>query len=150
MQIRHPNTEKAAWLWFEMDSGGLQFQYLTPMKAPTENLCTTPLEIGKTYLDIWGERHKIEGHVVTGQRWGREPAPVDVSRVYCASCHYDIKTGMCGDPTCRLVNLPAANELAFWKRRIAEIESVNSADKLKLVKDGLDNMRARIAELTVA
>ena len=117
-------------------------------KPRKQKLCTSPLEIGRSYLDIWGRWHTIQGYVADGHQWPGREKPVDKNRVYCSSCHYDIKTGECGDSTCRLVNLPPAKELAFWKKRISEIEDSNPQDKLKLIKDELQNMHDRVAALT--
>ena len=109
-----------------------------------KDLCPTPLKVGGTYLDTWGRWRHIEGHVHTGHRWPGREQPVDPDRVYCCSCHYDINPGIATDPRVRLVNLPPAEEIAFFEAQLAYISAVNSPDKLKLVQDGLDNMKLRI------
>jgi hypothetical protein len=97
------------------------------------------IEVGKTYLDIWGRKHLIAGFIKDSNKI-----------VYSVGGYwFDVKTGKVGKETNghHLVNLPPKKELAFWRERIKQIESVNSADKLKLVKEGLDAMRERIKEL---
>lgn len=107
-----------------------------------QNLCTTPLQVGATYLDTWGRRRHIEGHVNMGY-----PRKDDPNRVYCSACHYDINTGIATDPRVRLVNLPPAEELAFWEAQLEFITMANNLIPDKLVQDGLDNMKLRISVL---
>lgn len=102
------------------------------------------IEIGKTYLDIWGGIHVIQGHTRTGGHYA-EP---DKDRVWSlAGEHFFIKSGRATGRGYSLVLLPPEQEIAFFEERIKQIESVNSEDKLKLVAPQLQNMRDRIAEL---
>lgn len=103
--------------------------------------CTTPLVIGTTYLDLWGNPAKIQGYVKLGSSFGK-----DTSKVWCMNRHYDIATGIATDGS-RLVNLPPVTELAFWRDRLSLILSSNPPDKLKLVKDGIDRITTRIQVL---
>lgn len=110
-----------------------------------QNLCKSPLKVGGRYLDTWGRWRIIDGHVDTGSGWNKRQD--DPNRVYCNSCHYDINTGIATDPRVRLVNLPPAEEIAFFEAQIELIKSSNPPDKLKLVREGLDNMKLRISVL---
>ncbi len=105
----------------------------------TAPLCTSPLEIGKTYLDHRGNKCKILGFVHT--MFGK----ADYTKVYSQSHHYDIKTGIAYDS--KIVNLPPKQELEYFTKYAASVRSVNSDDKLKLVETELENMDNRIAEL---
>jgi hypothetical protein len=63
------------------------------------------------------------------------------------SDHFFIESGKSTSCGYDLVVLSPAKEIEFFENRIKQIESVNSTDRLALVKDNLDNMRERINQL---
>src|SRR5688572_17118699 len=105
------------------------------------------IQIGKTYMDKWGRKHSILGYVRLERGSFGRPDVVDKERVASNSNHFYTKSGLCTTGGVALVMLSPKRELAYWKRRIEEIEAVNSTDKLKLVENELNNMRERIKEL---
>ncbi len=102
--------------------------------------------IGKTYLDIWGGLHEIHGYVVVSRGF-RNEVKFDKSLVWSTSSHFHVESGKNAYGGLNLVVLPPKKEIAYWKRFIQQIKSVNSDDKIKLVQPLLDNIAARINEL---
>lgn len=107
------------------------------------------IEVGKTYLDIWGYEHLIRGFVRIGDKRDNK---FDETRVWSAQDHFCVETGEgMGDNLYDDLDntIPAQTHIEFWENRIKQIESVNSEDKLKLIADRLQNMRDRIESLKV-
>ncbi len=101
------------------------------------------VEIGQTYLDIWGYQHTINGYVRKGFK------QEDKTKVWSASGHFWKKDGTSVRGGHDLVVMSPKGEVAFWKKRIQLIIDNNSTDKLRMVADLMQKMHERIAELEV-
>lgn len=98
-----------------------------------------PIQIGKTYLDTWGQEHKINGYA---RPYGVE----DKGIVWSMSSHFRIEDGQNTSPGHNLVNdldMKPVEAFNFWNNRISDIESVNPPDKLTLIAESLATMRKR-------
>lgn len=96
------------------------------------------VELYQTYLDIWGDSHEINGYVRKGFK------QEDKTKVWSVKSHFYKKDGKRVGGGHNLVIMSPKGEIAFWKERIRVITLNNPPEKLKLVKDNLQNMRDRI------
>lgn len=94
------------------------------------------IEIGQTYFDIWCYQHKIHGYTMS---YGK----LNDKIVYSPHGWYNLD-GTAYLYGYRLVLLPPNEEIKFWNWWMAQIKSVNSEDKLKIVQRNLDAMQKRI------
>ena len=104
------------------------------------------VEIGKSYLTTWGVPQHIYGFVVLQAGWGAyQPDVLDKNKVWSLSDHFDVKTGEGHQH--QLVQLSRREEIAYWQARLKQIRSVNSDDKLRLIKNDLDRIEERLKYL---
>lgn len=95
-------------------------------------------------MDIWGREHTILGFA---KPYGQ--CEVSKTIVYASTGFwFSAKTGESQGSGHHLVSLcRKSDEVRYWLANLKQIRSVNHADNLRLVKDGMDRMRSRVNKL---